>query len=97
MMNKCEFPVEITKALNCLIDINSQKIAMSLEKKKSTWEELKKEFEFTNEDQTHHLFELTKAGIINRYAGSETHDSYYILTDFGRDLLNGIFTAMSPN
>lgn len=95
-MDESEFPVEITKVMNCLVDTNRQKITMSLEKKKSTWDELKKEFEFTSEDQSHHLLELTKTGIINRYAGSETHAPYYALTEFGRDLLNGVFNALSP-
>ena len=98
-MNKPEFPVEITKALTCLVDPDRQKIAMSLLEKKSTWSELKNEFGFSTEDQNNHLLELTKAGIINRFVLSTDQISYkrhYVMTDFGRDLLNGIFTSLSP-
>ena len=47
----------------------------------------------------HHLLELTKAGIINRYLGAGEQGSpekYYTITDFGKDLLQGIFTAFAP-
>ena len=98
-MNEREFPVEITKALNCLVDPNRQKIAMSLLEKKSTWSELKNEFGFSNKDQNSHLLELTKAGIINRFVISTDQITYkrrYAMTDFGKDLLNGIFTSLAP-
>ena len=99
MMNKCEFPVEITKALTCLVEPARQKIAMLLLEKKSTWLELKNEFGFSTEDQSNHLLELTKAGIINRFVLSTDqiiYERYYAITDFGKDLLNGIFMALSP-
>ena len=99
MMDEHEFPVEITKALTCLADSNRQKIVLSLEKRKMTWNELKKEFGFSNEDQSSHLLELTKAGIINRFVISTdqiTCKRHYMMTNFGKDLLNGIFIALSP-
>ena len=98
-MDECKFPVEITKALNCLVDLDRQKIVMSLLDKKSTWDELKEEFGFSNEDQSSHLLELTKAGIINRYIISADQiicKRHYVMTDFGKDLVNGIFMALSP-
>ena len=98
-MNEMGFPIEIKKALTCLGEESRQKIALGLIDEKLTYTELKKEFEFTNGNLNHHLLELTKAGIINRYlrAGEQgSLEKYYTITDFGKDLLQGIFTAFAP-
>jgi len=94
-----EFPIEIKKAMNCLAEENRQKIALALIDKKLAYTELKRKCEFTNGNLNHHLLELTKAGIINRYLGTEEsgpYEKYYAITDFGRDFLQGIFTALTP-
>ena len=98
-MNKIGFPTEIKKALACLGEESRQKIALGLIDKKLTYTELKNEFEFTNGNLNHHLLELTKAGLINRYlgvGGQGSPEKYYAITDFGKDLLQGIFTAFAP-
>ena len=98
-MNEMGFPIEIKKALTCLGEESRQKIVLGLFDKKLTYTELKKEFEFTNGNLNHHLLEMTKAGIINRYLGTEEqgfHEKYYAITDFGKNLLEGIFTAFAP-
>ena len=98
-MNKIGFPTEIKKALACLGEESRQKIALGLIDKKLTYTELKNEFKFTNGNLNHHLLEMTKAGLINRYLGvgeQGSPEKYYAITDFGKDLLQGIFTAFAP-
>ena len=100
MDGKNIFPIELNRAIKCLADDSRQEIISKLTNTRLAYTELKNQLGFTNGNLNHHLSELIKAGIINRYLGLDEpgpYEKYYSLTNFGHDLLEGLFNSLLPS
>jgi len=99
MQTEKTFPIELSKAMACLKDENRQKIVLALKQKPFSYTELKKYLVFTNGNFNHHLLELIKASLITKYfeKSGKPHDSFYSISEFGRDFIDGVYNSLSPS
>jgi DNA-binding HxlR family transcriptional regulator len=94
------FPQEIQRAITCLSDDNRQKIVSKLlEDPEIAYTTLKDSVRLTKGNLNHHLSELIKAGIIAKFLRNTVghpYESFYTISEFGRDFINGIFESLKP-
>lgn len=95
------FPEEVRRALDCIADESRQKIISALiNEHEFAYTELKNSLELTKGNMNHHLSELLKAGLISKYLKGKSekpYESYYSLSDFGRDFVVGTLNALKPS
>jgi len=95
------FPEEVKRALDSIADESRQKILSTLIREyEFAYTELKNSLELTKGNLNHHLSELLKAGLISKCLKGKSEkpfESYYSLSDFGRDFIVGTLNALKPS
>jgi len=93
------FPPEIVNAMNCLtVDTRQNILSALLNNLELSFTEIEK-IGFTGGNLTHHLPIMMKAGLIEKHIRQDSQDpfdSFYSVTQFGRDFVSGIFESMKP-
>lgn len=93
------FPEELRKGISALADRTREKILFTLTVRDSSYTELRKSLKIPKGSLTHHLKTLMKAGLVRNYSKerlSGPFDSFYTITDFGRNLLEAIVNSFQP-
>jgi DNA-binding HxlR family transcriptional regulator len=93
------FPEELRKGIGALADRTRERILFILTIRDSSYTELQRTLKIRKGSLTHHLKGLMKAGLVRNYSKerlSGPFDSFYTITDFGRDLLEAIVTSFQP-
>lgn len=102
IMNKQNdlFPPEIVNAMTCfIVDTRQMIFSALLNNHELSFTEIEK-LGISAGNLTHHLPVMMKAGLIEKHIRSnsqEPFDSFYSVTQFGKDFIKGIFEAMKPS
>ena len=93
------FPEELRKGISALADRTRERILFILTIRDSSYTELQRTLKIRKGSLTHHLKGLMKAGLVRNYSKerlSGPFDSFYTITDFGRNLLDAIANSFQP-
>jgi DNA-binding transcriptional ArsR family regulator len=93
------FPEELRAGVVALSDHTREKILFTLMIGDRSYTQLRNPLKVRKGSLTHHLKVLMKAGLVRNFSKgkfSGPYDSFYAITDFGRDLIQGVNGAFEP-